>query len=549
MTSNRYTVTILFIILITGFIVRASTINWGLPDAMQQYSYNLDEGTVLEMFKNFKPDEFNFDTKNYVSGTLGYYLFAGAIFIGSVMGFYDLVPDPGYYREHIMELRYMYIAMRLLIVLFSTLLILVSFHIGKHLIGDDLGLLLAGYISIMPSILANSQYASVQLTLLTAIALSFLFLLRYLKYYKNKDLYLLALFCGLSISIKHSGIFTFVLLGYAIYHGRKQGRSKDWLKTVVISTAIVMMAFAATSPYLVKFRLFQLFFPDINLEADHAGFMWNFDIINMPAFLWRIIKVYFFETGIISLFFVYHLLRRNINRLILPVLLFIVTFHTAVLFTRYGTDSRLLPNGYFIGILSIIGFYEFLKSNTINKNLKIIIIALVLVGTIGPAFAVKYRFLKHDSLKASSRWIEENILRAHDNPLIGLNTAPYFAAPQIITKEWMHNKHPDSVFYPDNYNETFIIPEHKLGVFGGSQILPDRELLRYEKMRWLESKSPDYIIIIFDSSYGGYGGWPEHLEKSPKYQLIRHYPKYENPAVTYLQMWTYDVYIYRKIET
>jgi dolichyl-phosphate-mannose--protein O-mannosyl transferase len=300
---------------------------------MKQYSYNLDEGTVLEMFQNFKPGELNFDTKNYVSGTLGYYLFAGAIFIGSVMGFYDLVPDPDYYREHITELRYMYIAMRLLTVLFSTLLILVSFHIGKHIIGDELGLLLAGYISFMPSILANSQYASVQLTLLVSIALSFLFLLRYLKNYKNKDLYLLALFCGLSISIKHSGIFTFVLLGYAFYHVRKQKGLKDWLKTIVILSAIIMMTFTATSPYLVKFRLFQLFMPDVTLDADHTGFMWNFDILNMPAFTWQIIKVYFFETGIISVFFFYLLMSRNINRFILPVLLFIVTFHTAVLFT------------------------------------------------------------------------------------------------------------------------------------------------------------------------------------------------------------------------
>jgi hypothetical protein len=112
----------------------------------------------------------------------------------------------------------------------------------------------------------------------------------------------------------------------------------------------------------------------------------------------------------------------------------------------------------------------------------------------------------------------------------------------------MHNKYPDSVFYPDNYNETLIIPEHNLGIFGGKKILPDKELTQYEKKRWLESQSPDYVIIIFDSYYGGYGGWPEYFEKSPTYQLIRHFPRYQNISVSYLQMWSYDVYIYKKIK-
>jgi len=261
----------------------------------------------------------------------------------------------------------------------------------------------------------------------------------------------------------------------------------------------------------------------------------------------QIVNIYFIEIGVVSLFLFYLLLvKRNFNKFTIPVLLFVITFHTAVLFTDYGTDSRLLPNGYFIGLLSIIGFYEFLNVNSIRKSYKAVAVLLVVLWLFGYAAIVKYRFIKDDNQQIASVWLEENILHPDDNITIGSNAPPYIASPDIISREWFNNKHPESPYFPNKYNETFVIPVPAMKGFGDKIVFLKKDLRSNDAMRWLESKSPDYVIINFSPKYL-LGGWPDFFNKSPNYKLIKEFPKYDFLGVSYLETYSYDIFIYKRV--
>lgn len=545
MTDRKYHIIILISILLLGIIVQIISINWGLPGSAHQNSYNGDEGTNLSIFRNFDPKTLNFDPKMYVSGSLGYYLLAGSVVAGKIAGFYNLVSNPDYYRENIHELRKIYIAQRLLIVLVSVLLIYITFHIGRSIRDNNLGLLMAGYVALMPTILVNSQYCTHNMILLILMALSFLFLVRYLDGRKNKDLYLLALFCGLSISTKHSGIFTFIFLGYAMYNAIFQEK-KENLKLAFTAISIAIIAFVLTSPYFVKFRVLQILRPDlINSEDVLTGFFWNFNIKHMLTYSLDIFKVYIAQIGLVSIFVFYLFFKRkNLDRFVVPLIIYVVMFHIAVLFTSYGTDSRLLPNGYFIGLLSVLGFYLFLNSLSINRIIKYIVVFIIVTSWVGYAGVVKYRYLKPDSRQISSQWIQENILSKNDNVKIGLHEGPGYSSPDVLSMEMLNRAHPDSSYCKNNYNETFIIPDARLKEKFDDEacklVLPDVGLMsESDKMKWLEAQSPDYIILSHEIE-----GWPEYFDKSENYKLVKHFPGYDVLGISKLAIYSFPVYIY-----
>lgn len=549
MLNRKYNNLILLSILIIGLFPRIISINWGLPNDMHQQPYNGDESLTLTLFRNFEPKKLNFDLKQAVSGSLGYYLFAGSVFIGSVSGFFDLVTDPDYYRENIHELRKIYIAQRLLIVLVSVLLIYITFHIGRSIRDNNLGLLMAGYVALMPTILVNSQYCTHNMILVFFSALSFLFLVRYVNVGKNSDLYFLALFCGLSISTKHSGIFTFVFLFYALYYAIFKEKKENWLKLVFTAISIAIIAFVLTSPYFVKFRVLQIFRPDlINTEDVFTGFFWNFNVKHMLTYSLDIFMIYFAQIGLVSIFVFYLFFKRkNLDRFVVPLIIYVVIFHIAVLFTNYGTDSRLLPNGYFIGALSVLGFYSFLNSLSINRIIKYVVVFIIVTSWVGYIGVVKYRFLRPDTRQISSQWIQKNILSKNSDVLIGLNKAPGgYGSPDILSMEMLNRAHPDSSYCKNNYNETFIISDARLKEKFDDEacklILPDVALIsESDRMKWLESQSPDYIILFYPIR-----GWPEYFDKSTNYKLVKHFPGYDVLGVSKLAIYSEPVYVYAR---
>jgi hypothetical protein len=200
---------------------------------------------------------------------------------------------------------------------------------------------------------------------------------------------------------------------------------------------------------------------------------------------------------------------------------------------------------YFFALLGAAGVYGvFVRSK--SKSLKGLVGSLLVLSLAIYAVVIEYRYVAEDYRLTSSEWIEENILSSADSLTIGMNAGPYFAAPHIITKEWTHNKHPDSDFYPDRYTEMFVIPDYELTEFGGNQILPDRLIVsETEKMRWLESMSPEYVLIFHSARYG-YKGWAEYFAKSEKYDLIKHFPRYELLGVGNLAMYSYHVHVFRR---
>ena len=211
-------------------------------------------------------------------------------------------------------------------------------------------------------------------------------------------------------------------------------------------------------------------------------------------------------------------------------------------FVKVYGDRRYILLPYFLAILGTAGIYHLIKLSKSNVS-KGLIASLLVISLSVYAGVIKFHHLKEDNRQISSQFIIKYILNVNDNITIGLNRDANYTFPDIINKEWMHNKHPNDSFYISNYNETFIIPDHTLNKLGGDQILPEKELsLRTEKMKWLESKSPDYVILSDKPQ-----AWHSYFNKSKKYELLKHFPKYSVLGVQYLSTYSFDIYIYKKI--
>ncbi|MBI4682244.1 MAG: hypothetical protein HY757_03995 [Nitrospirae bacterium] len=240
-----------------------------------------------------------------------------------------------------------------------------------------------------------------------------------------------------------------------------------------------------------------------------------------------ILKINFIQMGgilfLLIPFGIYHKRDRSEFKIVFAfILIFMMIASTSV----WATDARLMPMTYFWAVLGSAGMY-YLAGRAWNITLKRMTGLLLIISLLLYAGIIEYYYMAVDTRKESSDWIEKNVLTKNDNITIGLNGYPYFASPHIITKEWMHNEHPESSYYPDRYNETFVIPDYRLIEYGGKRILPEKELLSTEeKIKWLESKSPEFVT---------------------RYELIKHFRSYDILGTSYLDIYSFDIYIYKKI--
>ncbi len=252
----------IFAILLTGLILRAIGLNWGLPDAKYFHSNSRhpDEYLVLQSIASMRPANFNFKAKikndwlQYGGGVFHVYVAAGAIAVAAAFGVVRIKRDFNWAKQNPSEYAKLYLVGRWLNVLLGLLSIWCVYKIGTFSFGSSVGLLSSFLLSIAPSHVVNSHYFSRDMTMIACLFFGLLILVTWQEKFRW-SFFVGGIFIGLAAATKHvSGSFAiFVILAAWLLTNKKSNSAR--INFVVIGALGCLAGFLLGHPYvLVDFK-------------------------------------------------------------------------------------------------------------------------------------------------------------------------------------------------------------------------------------------------------------------------------------------------------
>lgn len=258
-------------VLVTGAVVRAWGLRWGLPDEHHLFSYHPDEyhslrGALALACGDPNPHFFNY-------GSLYLYLVAVACLWHQVaLGGPDLLSALLQAPEAHTEMAAWVLDARLVVMVCAVATVWVAWLTGERLAGLPGAAVAGAAMALAPLHVLNSHYATVDVPLTLFVALTLLFSVRHVLGGEGEprwqNLVLSGLCAGLAASVKYNGAAVLVapLLAEVV---RGKGETAIPLRLgALLGTGILAAgAFAVTSPYVL------LAWPeawrDISFELQH----------------------------------------------------------------------------------------------------------------------------------------------------------------------------------------------------------------------------------------------------------------------------------------
>ena len=156
--------TFLFVsaLLFLSVTLRLWNIEWGLPNALHNYSFHPDENFALNTLQTFNLKTW-YHCPNFVWGPFYYYVLGFVLKAASFFGLLILNPSVDFYKAHIIELKKIFLIGRLLTVFWGIVCVYLSYLLGRLLSGKKAGLIAAFLASVMPFAVIQSHYLSVHM--------------------------------------------------------------------------------------------------------------------------------------------------------------------------------------------------------------------------------------------------------------------------------------------------------------------------------------------------------------------------------------------------
>jgi hypothetical protein len=544
--SRKSTSAWFVIIIASAAFINVLNIRWGLPNNSHIYSYNGDELTYLSRLSNLDIKKRDFNPKSYFKPDFPTYYTGMFLYLGGLLNVYE-IGNKEYYKSRPEQLARILVWLRLFWGKIPLLLlVLITFLIGSQLVDTRFGLVAGFTAGFLPTIMVNSNYAVENVFIITVMAFVYYTCIIFYKRQELKWLILASFFTGLAMATKQTGVLCFIFIAGVLWLGQKNKLKMIFIYT---GTALIVsvLSFTLFSPYYMKFVVMKICCPgrvqpDLHTHSTDLPLnIFRFDIPFLWANVRRILNVNVIELGG-PLFWLFPLgvwVKRK-EKLFLIMAAYVAVFYIVSIFVRYSSDSRLTPLAYFLALFGAVGCYHaFGKAQSRYVKYGIpILTALYLLFYSG---LIVYKFNTADTRKLSSEWLEKNVL-TEKNVTIGLHEAPWYGHPDIITREWMHNKEPNSPYYRSRYDEIFMIPDHSLSVYGGEQIIPARPLETLEqRMDWLVNKGPQYIVLMHEAE-----GAKRLLKGYDRYVLIKKFKRFDLLGLHKLRFLDWDCWIYKR---
>ena len=401
---------IIFIILVTGLILRLNGIFWGLPNSLHpSFSYHPDEIYLLSWADMLLHQEII--PRHFLYGGTFYYI---TLHLTNWLGILYTDTFGGMHLYNIMLMG------RIIGVLYALLTIVIVFQIGRTLFNHKVGLLAAFLLSIMPAHIFWAQRIRPDELFALEFSIIFLFTARILK---SKGSYFFNLtaggFClGIAVATRFpAGILLVPFLTAIFFYHKLNGKFIDIIKESAFLVLMTCLGYLLASPH-------SIIYSDMLISGLHT--QWNYqseifeDAFNRgPVWfqyggriLIQALGLSFYILFLPSLVFACFLKKRE-DLLLLAMALpyFLLLANTSWVVTRYTIP--LLPT------ISILIAHLLYHSRLLNRAKKMSVAFILLIAiswTIASNFAYSNSLNLDDPRDVASKWIMNNI---HQKAKIG----------------------------------------------------------------------------------------------------------------------------------
>ncbi len=232
--------------LVISVFFRCWGLKWGLPRQERFTTLYVDEYTPLWVLHQMDPRHGDFNPHYSHNPTFFYYQIGVALALASKSGFLSLGNDKASYLQHPEQYARLYLAARLLCVVYGVAMTLLLFFLGRRITASDAGGLLTSlFYAVIPVSAIQCHVIDTSVPGSFWVALSFLWLLKSLDTHETKWLYGGALAAGLSLSTKYTCAPIGLLVMYTAWKLDRR------LKPILIALFIAGAAYAIGTPYIL----------------------------------------------------------------------------------------------------------------------------------------------------------------------------------------------------------------------------------------------------------------------------------------------------------
>jgi len=406
--SDRKYIFLLLLILIIGFLLRVTMINWGLPsENLALSTYNPDEQNSYHTLEKWNPKQLKFPAGQVLHwGNLHLFVLAASLGIGKITG-YVHTGNRDFYINNLKQADRLYITGRLISVIFGTASIIIVYLIGNLLLKNKIsGILLSVILAFLPVHIINSIYVRPDIMMMFFCLLVIYFSLKIIEDDKKIYYILNGIFLGFAIATKYSA-GSYILLPVLVHFIRYNSK----IKYLLILYTVSLLSFIVGCPYIFDIVSFKAAIKHlISLssgiwysEFGHIPGWWRYFTWYLPSGI-GILLLLTSICGFILMIFNYRE-KNNLLILIAGVIVFIFTAHS-----RFQAVWHTLPVIPFIVIYA--GYFLYFLYTQKNYILKIsgrILVVFILCYTSIYSFANVNLFIQENTRKQASDWIIKNI--------------------------------------------------------------------------------------------------------------------------------------------
>ncbi len=243
----------LLVIVLLGLALRLYAFDWGLPTLLHRWPYHPDEavGLIYLGSMNMSTGEFS---AGFIWGSFYLYLLGAVLKLASILGLFMLSSSQDFYVKHISELAKIYMAGRVVSVVWGTLSVYLTYVLGKLVADRRTGLLAGLSAAIMPFAVVHSHFMTPHIQFASLVLLALIAGVRILARGCTVDYVCFAVATGLAIGTYwFFGLTLFVFL-LSVHAARSSAMSvsANWLfifdRRILLSTMVVLVSLFAVAP-------------------------------------------------------------------------------------------------------------------------------------------------------------------------------------------------------------------------------------------------------------------------------------------------------------
>lgn len=519
----------LFLILLLGFVLFSSHLDWGLPRAL-----NPDQGVAAIMkfgqiksvnLKDFKKPQFlRILYAIPLAPYLGYVYFANPE-IRKVRTFEEIPKD---------VFSTALLIARSLSVLFALGSVLMIFWITRRLVKKDNTALFIAFLSVLNiDFINHAHFATGTISSVFFSLLVYHFGINIIEHGKRKDYVVAAIFTAMASSVKYTGLILglYLAICHFLFIYKKEQKVTDSVKkfisnNFVIMIAVVIVTFLIINPS-VLFEL-EIFKADIS-QRINTRYGWGdryYEGFVLPFYFNAMINSFGLPLFILMvLSFLYLLFKKDNDYARIALLAF-----TIIAMLNFGI-AHFMVNRFMISIIPIfyilfgMSLEKFLSIKVLSRKAALIILSVVTLYSIIYGIVGMMSF-SQDARYDAEAWIENNIPEQSSIMIFGIDRlSPAIDENkfEVVHHKWVQDSYPQIKECVEAYCVQYII----VSSLHYNDFIPrDRKFGDYFINYESSTKIPEiYELIFSEKNY--------EIVYDYRYELAYFYPRMDlvNPRI------------------